>query len=167
MPVAIVLDLHSVERAREVAVRREKTAQAHGWQHAHGWCGDDPFEPHIEGACAELAVAVLLDRPWIAETMPDGQKGDVVPGLQVRATRHQGGHLILHPTDLNDHFFVLVTGVRPNLTVVGGLWARDGKRQEWWREPQRGRPCFMVPPRGLRDWTIDRRYAATHNEQEA
>jgi hypothetical protein len=72
-----------------------------------------------------------------------------VGNVQVRSTSGHRNCLILHKTDPDDKAFVLVTGTAPNFVLRGWIWGRDGKNEEYWRDPVGGRPAYFVPQSAL------------------
>lgn len=110
-----------------------------------GWGAD------IEGAGAEMALAKVLGRYWAGAVVEDPREldGDVGQRVQVRHTPRRNGCLLLHPTDPDDHAFVLVVGAMPTYRIIGWLYARQGKRESYWRTDT-GRPAFFVPQGALR-----------------
>ncbi|MFZ9715901.1 MAG: hypothetical protein ACO3CH_00400 [Ilumatobacteraceae bacterium] len=110
--------------ARRVATAiYRNSANQHGFSKGHGW------EEHIEGACAEMAVAKYLDIYW------DGSNGtyklpDLSGLMQVRWTPYETGKLIVRPADDDYCRYVLVTGRCPDYTIRGymqGVVAKDPK----------------------------------------
>ena len=125
------------------AIRQTRNAKA-GLQHAHG-LKDPGWSEHIEGACAEAAVAKAFGRWWSPAIKKPDHSGDV--GLvEVRHTTHRNGHLLLHKVDAPERAYVLVIGSAPNLTLAGWTWGYEAQRPDWWGEPRKGngRPCFMA-----------------------
>jgi hypothetical protein len=103
----------------------------------------------IEGVCGEMGVCKFLGVYWSGAgslRAPDvvGKFGR----LEVR-TAQPGGCLIVQPSDDDDARFILVIGFAPTYWLVGWLWGRDAKRQEWWRNPGTGRPAYFVPQAAL------------------
>lgn len=138
----------ALEAARRGAARKLR-ALALGRRHRWGYDGTDNWTAHIEAVGSEMAVAKLLGRYYVDTADPD-YDGDVGARLQVRHTTRSTGRLIVHPTDPDDHFYVLVTGELPAYDIHGGMYARDCKREEWWTDPGTGRPAFFVPQDALR-----------------
>lgn len=132
-----------------VAVSRYEYARQHGYA---GGNGQDPLRdgltPDLIGAAAELAVAHALAIKWQPIIGSDKGRGDV-GDLQVRATERRGGHLLLQRGDDDEGRYVLVTGHRPWLSIVGWIRGRKGKVTRYWREPRPGRPCYMIPQAAL------------------
>lgn len=144
----IVLSPVEMEIAAHVGARRQLENLIKHRQDAHGAPRDGGWSLHIEGAAGEMAVAKWANRHW------NGNLGDLdaddVGRLQVRTRSRHDYELILHPSDPDDRAFILVTGLAPCFVLRGWIWARDGKRQEWWRDPAGGRPAFFVPQSVLR-----------------
>jgi len=113
-------------------------------------CGFD-FDADIIGCMGEQALAKHLDRYWNG-SFGDFKAVDVAHAYQVRASTFDGptAGLLLHPGDHDDHPFIKVVVRLPVVSLVGWTMGRDGKRQEYWKELQKGRPCFVVPDRTLR-----------------
>ena len=117
-------------------------------------CGRDLTDPtstgwsmEIEGACGELAVAKFTGRTWLGVGI---MRGDDVPGLQVRTTRHATGRLLVRHDDDDAATFVLVTGRTPVFVIRGWLYGWEAKRDEWWGTPNPNGPAlFCVPQAAL------------------
>lgn len=129
---------------RQNSAMRDGRADAYGVAHAI-----EGFAIHLQGACAEVAVARYLDVFW------DGSVGAIDPGdvgrVEVRSTIPDTNRLVLHPTDRDDAAFVLVTGCTPRLTLRGWTIGRDGKQEHYWQDPTgHNRHAFFVPRSILR-----------------
>lgn len=137
--------------AGQIGLSRHAYALNKGLKDQFGADPKNGWGLHIEGACAEAAVAKLLN---IRHDGTIGQTGPVdliYQGrtLEVRCTRYRNGRLIIHPQDSDESFFVLVTGAAPVYKVVGWIQGRDGKIAAYWDEPEPGRPAFFVPQSAL------------------
>jgi hypothetical protein len=102
------------------------------------------------GALAEYGTAKHLNLHWAPF---DLGAVDVGGKVQVRGVGNDKHRLLLHPGDEDDLPFVSVLVERvqlPRVYLRGWIMGRDGKRQEWWSEPQAGRGCFCVPNDELR-----------------
>ena len=115
--------------------------------------GGDYFGADCHACGAEMAAAKYLDRYWT----PVADKAKKVPydvgvltGVQVRHTQLPDGRLLLHPEDSDWDTFVLVTGKLPTFVLVGWIYGVDGKKLEWWADPNGNRPCYFVPQSALR-----------------
>jgi hypothetical protein len=143
------LDTEELRRAATDGVNRRVNALARRRNGAHGFDRDyEAWSLDIEGVCAEYAVAKALGRYLDpAVTHLDTRNGDVGKA-QVRSTRYDNGHLLLHETDDPADYFVLVTGAGGTYTIRGWIKGADGMRRDWWEE-RGGRWAFFVPQSAL------------------
>lgn len=146
------LGVRDLELARAIGWLTYKARRSEGA--AHRWnrpAGAHNVELDQLSTAAEILAARATgidDDDFLTWSAPR-KSGDIAPGHQVRLTQRANGDLLLHPEDEDAHVFYLVAGSTfETLTVVGRLRAVLGKRREFWRELQPGRPCFVVP-RGL------------------
>ncbi len=109
---------------------------------AHAWGID------IEGACAEMAVAKMLNEYWWSIGGPKRVPCDVGHGREVRQTPHESGRLIVYEKDIDHHVFFLVTGVIPEFRVVGWLVGAEAKKKKFF-DKKAAIPAFFVPQREL------------------
>jgi hypothetical protein len=103
-----------------------------------GWQND------CDGSCGEMSASKWLNVYW------NGNLGDFAAkdaGIyQVRTNPYEWGHLILHPGDRDGDKFILVCSANaPRFQLVGWAFGREGKKQEYWRDGQKGRPAFFAP----------------------
>lgn len=151
--ITIALTWGEVLQAAQVGVMRQVQNLKAGTQDRHGASLDRGWQLHIEGAIGELAVAKYRDRFWSGAL--GNWKADDVGRWQVRSRNRppgqEVGDLTVHPSDPDDRPFVFVTGWPPAYTLHGFIMGRDAKKDEWWRDPAKGRPAFFVPTSALRD----------------
>jgi hypothetical protein len=149
--IAYTLNEGEQKLVREKALARRTSAQRKRRKNAYGFDGDGEAID-ILGMAGEYVACRILDRPFDPVVgRLDREEGDIGTKVQVRTTSHRKGHLLIHPEDPDDHAYILIVGEMPTMYAAGWLRARDAKKKEWWREPQKGRPCFMVPQSALRD----------------
>lgn len=136
----------------QIAAMRMTRNMRDGRRERYGAAGTEgPFERHLFGCYGEMAVAKRFNLFW-AGTFGDFDAVDVGGKVQVRATARPDRRLILHDDDDDAHPFVLALAHDlPNIVLRGWLFARDGKRKEFWDDPQGGRPAFFVPQSALLD----------------
>lgn len=109
---------------------------------------------HIEGAGAELAVALLFNIPWSASVNTFRDEPDVTihgHGYEVRLNM-QAPELRVRPVDDDALSLIAVYGIMPNYTVIG--WAPragDLKRASWLRNPGNRWPVYQIPYADLAD----------------
>jgi len=99
----------------------------------------------IDGAAAELAVALYLDQPWTGER--SRAHCDVGQDIQVRHTWYLAGCLIVREDDRPGRY-VLVVGHDGSYDLMGWRDCFAAKQPEW--EQQDGNKYWMVPSDRLR-----------------
>jgi hypothetical protein len=161
-------------QAAAVAVMRQLDAADQKRKERYGTPYRSDLSVHVDGCCAELAVAKSLGMYWDGYSKtPSKLKGDVGQ-WQVRSTCHEGGCLIAHEQDRDETVFVLVVGSAPNLRIAGWIRGIDAKQKRFVRDgdskkkrfeqgtkkdeskdESKVRVAYFVPQRELWDW--DRR----------
>lgn len=106
------------------------------------------LEDETVGAVGEYALCKYLGIEWDApvdtfHNVPD--VGDV----EVRATRHDTGCLVVRDNDADDRIFVLVTGTAPTVEIRGWIRGVDAKREVFIRDPHGHRRAWFVPQHAL------------------
>jgi len=106
------------------------------------------WDYEIEGAGAELAVCKnrKLYCPFGINTFKNADIGKI---LQVRHTERENGRLIVRPNDNPNHTYILVIGKMPNFKMIGWIKGKDAMVDEYKDNPNRGKPCWMVPQKDL------------------
>ena len=134
---------------RRIQGMKHKREQMYGG----GPCPDMFWQIDIISCIGEFALAKHLDCVWSGAigllTVPD-----VGPGYEVRATEWSDGRLRLHPPDKDEKPYVLARVNENVVTLVGWVYARVGKRKEYWQNIQKNRPerfAFWVPNDMLHD----------------
>jgi hypothetical protein len=142
-PIEIKLTPAETRLAAEMGVTRQlmnlfkKRPDAYGCDKSVGW------QVHIEGCCGELVVAKYLGIYWNGNF--EKLKADDVGHFQVRTRSEHAWDMLLHDRDPDDRPFILVTGTAPEYLIHGWMYARDGKKEKFWKDPARGRPAYFVP----------------------
>lgn len=154
--IIVTLTWSEVLFAAQAAAMRRVQGMKHSLAQCHGGGprADALWQIDAISCLGEMALAKHLDRFWSA-TIGDVTSADVGTFYQVRATEWANGRLILHPEDKDDQPYVLAR-VRENIvTLVGWVYARDGKRQDYWSAPPTNpdRLAFFVPNGALHDMT--------------
>lgn len=92
---------------------------------------ENGYSTHVQGACAEMAVAKWLNVYWVGAPVDDPweNRGDVQPGLEVRSTTNTGGRLLIFEKDPDEHAFVLAIGEPPDFELAGWAYAHEVRRQ--------------------------------------
>ena len=100
------------------------------------------WERYIPGSIAEAALAKYLNVYWHKgeKSAPD------VHDVDCRCTTYANGHLEIHKNDPDDRKFYLLTGFNGKYIVRGWIYAKDGKKDEYWRVMGEGRePQYWIP----------------------
>lgn len=144
----VTLKKYEIEMAAWVGIRRNQSSIEKNLRHTAGFNGDSE-RINIDGALGEIAVAKALGIYWDGSV--DTWKADDLRGMQVRATTHESGRLIIRQNDDDSSRFVLVVGRCPTFRVVGWIVAADAKRREYWGslDPTR-EPSWNIPQSKLR-----------------
>lgn len=133
-------------RARGIAVARLDQSQAAGLHAAkrypRGWT--ERLRDDVLGACGELAFCKAVGIEWDAR-IGNFHGADVLDRVQVRATWRHDGCLLHRVDEPVDHWYYLVTGDPPELTVRGGIRGDRARRGEWLRQWNGGSPVWAVP----------------------
>lgn len=118
----------------------------------HGQAENTRWDQQIEGALSEYALAQYLNVHWEGAGKPGG---DDLKDEEVRVTKYQNGYLPLHKQDKDNKRYWLLTGENGVYTVRGYIYAKDGKKEEYWikkEEKGRDRSCYEVPQSALIKW---------------
>jgi hypothetical protein len=160
--VVVTLSAEQLELAHRIGRRRNAQIKRWGKRERIDALIAKAMQSHEDGAAAELAVTLATGRAWTG-VLPDSASFDDwrkfssshsdVEGLEVRATRHQGGSLILRDRDRKRCPYVLVILVGPrDFMLVGWIMLEDGKVDRYLRDAGGyGRPAHFIPQRALRD----------------
>jgi hypothetical protein len=110
---------------------------------------------NIEGSLGELAAAKYFNRYWNALVIDFKSLPGDIGREQIRTRTRRPFDLLLHKQDSDIAPYIVVgllgQGKRDRVyRMVGWMYGKDGKRAEWWRELQPGRPCYVVPAEELR-----------------
>lgn len=135
-------------QAAIAGVMRQVESHKLGRTPAHGIPGNQHWQRHIEGALGEAAVAKCLNVYWTGKgSLRDLDVGD----FDVRTADAHNKRLILHEDDPDDRVFWFVTGVNDEFKVHGWIRGCDGKKPEYWQDPNTGRPAYFVPKEALHE----------------
>jgi len=141
---AVEMDWGEIFSAGMYAVSRQTTNLRNKLKDAYGFKGFG-FDAHAMGCLSEEAVAKWRDVYWKPLKFGDVDVRDV----QVRSVDANHKRLVLHHRDRDDLPYILVlidVEMLPFVYLRGWIFGRDGKRQEWWEDPQNSdRYAFWVP----------------------
>lgn len=145
--VAVLTPAEEQTAEREARARQQYATGA-GLNNAYGAERDQGASLDVVGRLGEVGVAKLLhlDSP---ATVGQLDARDVAT-LHVRSTTLLEGSLILHPTDQDNHIFILAVvtqkeGCWTQVHAWGWIRSNDGKRQAFWRDRRVRTPAFFVP----------------------
>lgn len=123
---------------RQVQNLKRRVKEKYGAHPSQDW------QLNIEGALGEYALAKYLGLHWGG--CGDYGSPDVGGIFDCRTSWRDDAALRLHEKDPDDRAFFLLTGVNGVYTVRGWMYARDGKKEEFWSDPTgKNRPAFFVP----------------------
>jgi hypothetical protein len=120
----------------------------------HGSVSDrnirERFADSLMGEIGEMATAIALQLPH-TRGGPKVEEGDIGHGIEVRATHHKNGHLLVFEKDGNEKPFVLAipdfqqSGI--SVSMEGWMYGKDAKQKQYWRDSDVG--CYWVPQSDL------------------
>ena len=150
MSVTIRLTSSELAMAAVAGTARHAESIESGRKDAHGF---DPVNSglalHIEGACAEMAVAKWRGIYWGGH-VGSFKGADLGAKVQVRVRTRHDYDLIVRDDDADDHAFIHVTGTAPVYVLRGWIYARDAKQPEWVQRHGNRPPAYFVPASFLR-----------------
>jgi len=144
----IQLSPSEILMAAQVGLMRQVQNLKRNVEEKYGAQPNTDWQLNIEGALGEYALSKYLNLHW-------GGCGDYsapdVGVVDCRTSWRDTAALRLHPKDKDDRIYFLLTGVNGLYTVRGWLFARDGKKKEYWSDPTgKNRPAYFVPQDRLR-----------------
>lgn len=150
----LVVTLTTDERRRGGRVGWERHDRALRLGLQHRWHPNGRFSEwvsHIEGASAELAIALVLDEPWTSEewSLDENGKPDVGDDVEVRWS--MSNPPLLHfqgKRDCDERLYVLTSGYSPRFIVHGCLRGYECQLERWLHAyPER--TVYRVPTSAL------------------
>jgi hypothetical protein len=113
---------------------------------------DQSWTTMIEGALSEYALAQYLNRHWEGTGLPGGND---LGEEEVRVSDLDYGSLIVRPKDNDEKRYWLLTGSNATYTVRGYMYAKDAKKDKYWRtDVGKQPPAWFVPQKDLIQWEI-------------
>lgn len=140
-----------VEICKLVAETRYKTSREMGLSGSYG--SIPSIDIDISGAAAEMAVSKYLDCYWQAG-INTFHAADIGTEIQVRATKHQAGKLILRNRDNPEHVYFLVVDMMPSFKIAGYVEGKKAMNDKYLTNfGILSRPsCWAVPQEELKQW---------------
>ena len=154
MSIDVTLTQEEMEIAAMIGCRRMAESLANRRLSYEWHLPDDTWGTDIEGAAAEMAFCKAMNRFW-SGSVNTFKDADVGENVQIRATTHSNGCLIVRDNDPDDEYFVLVVGKAPDYSVKGWILGGDAKQDEYKKAPNGDPPAYFVPQRALTE--INRR----------
>lgn len=119
--------------------------------------GDAALEMHRLGCVGEIVAAYYLgfEDYLFIDKVPIKNSRDLPQNIEVKTRKKHGYDLLIQLNDDPSKLFLLVTydrTVDPFLAkIVGWTYGKDVMRRELIKEFIKGRPCYAVPQRELKD----------------
>ena len=138
----VKLTLVEMRTASTVGITMHLEDLKEGKKSNTGETNRDAWHRKIEGALAECAFAKAKNLYWNKGVWPNPDVGE----FEVRSTPYDYGYLRIKPEDDDNRKFYLLTGIDGEYTIRGWLYAKDGKKEKYWKSIKEGRPPqFFVP----------------------
>lgn len=127
-----------------------RDTDSHRWgRHRELFSGFDSDTNDVYAAGAEMAVAKLTNRYWIAG-IGDPKLPDVGRLVEVRWSEFN--HCLkVRDKDPDDRPYVFVRGSSPSFEIVGWMLGREAKQQRWKANPGDKGEMYLVPSGALND----------------
>ena len=150
------------ELVRAEAVRRQLVNEKKGLKGRNGGPadGDKALFFHKLGAAGELAVADYLQLREFLYQETEAKRGssDLPPNIDVKTRSRHDYDLICQLDEKPGKILVLVT-IQNKITLLHGwIKSEDAMKEQWKKDPARGRPAYFVPQSALLP-LIDLRHA--------
>ena len=148
-PIVFTFSEHDKELVRAEARRRQAVNAQKGLRGRNGGPedGDKALRAHMLGAAGELAVATLLGlREFLyAETEAKRGSFDLPPTIDVKTRSRHWHDLICQLDEAPDKTLVLVTIENKTCLVHGWISSDEAMKEQWRKDPAKGRPAYFVP----------------------
>ncbi len=146
----ITLTWYEIQMAAGVGLARACDSLRRGKRTAL-FSGDDEEENDMHAACAEKALAILLNQDFIGG-IDAAKDPDVGTGYEVKFTSKNKNLLIRKKNFHPDRTYVLVVGRIPTFEIVGWIRGSDAMRDCWKCNPKNKGECYIVPRRCLKEF---------------
>lgn len=96
------------------------------------------------GVCAEMAYHKWRNQYYFSNS--GTFKGpDAGTNVQIRATEHNNGSLIIRNNDNPDHWYVLIICEVFTFRIAGYIKGRDAQQGRFWKSPNNRPGAWFVP----------------------
>jgi hypothetical protein len=148
-PIAFVFTGEQRQRARAEAFRRQALNEKQGRKGRNNGAekGNLALRHHLLGAAGEMAVAALLGMEDKLYQETEAKRGsfDLPPNIDIKTRSRHYYDLIVQLDESPDKILVLVT-VENRITLIHGwIKARDAMKEQWKKDPAKGRPAYFIP----------------------
>lgn len=130
---SVVLDGKEFVQAAHAGLLRRCENLIKGVRPRHCCSDHEGWSRDIDGCIGEVVVAKMLNVYWSPGKLGSSDLDWL--GIEVRSSRHDRPHLLLHDDDIDDKPYVLVWLQGNKGYAAGWLLSREGKLKEYWREP--------------------------------
>ena len=152
-PIVFVFSEVDKELVRAEARRRQAVNAQKGLRGRNGGPedGDKALRAHMLGAAGELAVATLLGLREFLYAETEARRGsfDLPPNIDVKTRSRHWYDLICQLDEAPGKALVLVTMENKTCLVHGWISSDDAMKEQWRKDPAKGRPAYFVPQRKL------------------
>jgi len=145
------IDRHATMNPDEIAVAeliaRRRIETAGGRKQRFGATPEERFAQDRAAALAEIAVARFFNLWWSGLAKGSEGRPDVGDILEVRFISTEEKGLLINPEDRGERPFVLVLVNEHRCTLLGWLFAHEGRRPEFEHPSKREGTVFHAVPR--------------------
>ena len=146
-PIRFVFTEEQLARAEAEGRRRQRVDEDKGLEGRNNAPSKGPIslEYNIRGATGELAVGLAFkyqDKYIYAEKVARRDSFDLPPNINVKATKRT---LLVQLDDKPGKVYVYAPIDGHVALIHGWIHSKDAMRAEWIGEPQKDRPCYIVP----------------------
>ncbi len=146
----IRLTWYEIETAKNVGrLRRSESRGVSRNRHGLSGTEDRLLDLDIHAAGAEIAAARAMNLYFHGSVNAGKLEPDIGRNVQVRATSHLTGRLILRDSDPDHFWYVLVVGEKFLYHVVGWIRGRDGKQPRYLAAPADRPAAYFIPQNHL------------------
>lgn len=147
-PIEFVFSEEERKLAMEEGMRRQGVNEAKGLRGRNGGAafGAKALDIHLLGSAGEMAVASYLGLKHLLYKESEAKRGsDDLPGMDIKTRSKHQYDLIVQRREDPAKKFVLVTIEDKTTLIHGWCWGAEAMKEEFWKDPARGRPAFFFP----------------------
>ena len=152
-PIVFVFSEADKTLVRAEAIRRQSFNEEKGLKGRNGGPkqGEKALFAHKLGAAGELAVADILGLREFLYQETEAKRGsfDLPPNIDVKTRSRHYYDLICQLDESPNKTLVLVTIEHKKTLVHGWIKSGDAMKDQWKKDPAKGRPAYFVPKEAL------------------